>query len=407
MTTPFSRAVWARRALSLLRLSLVVHILGLGLGNAIFEAGAVGTFASLAGYYLLDWRGSNLRRLRPRWPYFLFLALIVFGVVHSVSPASGRYVLCHIWYKGPLLVLAGLEVVRSWRDLGLFVWAFAAMACLRGMAGTWELAKHHGWLAEKRVGNLMSLALPLCFCLPLFLPRAWPAWQRWLATALVALPGFVTWAGAQARSGWIGLCVAALAFFWMRMSTRKALLVAALVVATLSLAQPGHLNTREVARDARWEIWGVALKVWEAHPLLGAGVNAFEHGYRQLGIVFDPQVYGDDLPHPHNIYLQFLAENGLVGLAVFLNFALGFVVREGRRIRAALAAAGRNRGRPSRNFTYWFAAACCWSAFVGYLASGLSAHSFYRGWWLSAAMTLMGLALGACTAAPRQPEDRS
>jgi hypothetical protein len=400
------RAAWAARALDLLRLSLVVHILGLGLGTAVFEAGAVGTFAGLAGCYLLDWRGSNLRRLRPRWPYFLFLGLIFFKVGHSVSPASGLYVLKHIWYKGPLLVLAGLEAVRSWRDLGLFAWAFAGMASLRGLAGTWEFGTH-GWIAEKRVGNLMSMALPLCFCLPLFLPRSWPAWQRWLATALVALPGLITWAGAEARSGWIGLCAAALAFFWMRMSTRKAILAATLVLAALLLAKPGHLNPYDVAADARWKIWGVALEVWKANPLLGAGVNAFEPAYRHLGIVFDPARYGDDMPHPHNIYLQFLAETGLVGLAVFLNFAVGFVVREGRRIRAALALAAADRGRPARDFTHWFAAACFWSAFVGYLASGMSAHSFFRSWWLSAAMTLMGLALGACAAEPDRPGDRA
>jgi O-antigen ligase len=397
------RSAWADRARGLLRLSLAIHILGLGLGNAVFEIGAVGTASSLAAYYLLGWRGANLRRLAPRWPYFLFLAVLGLGLVHSVSPASGLYVLRHTWYKGPLLVLAGLEAVRSWRDLGLFAWTFAAMSCLRGLAGTWELGAQ-GWISEKRVGNLMAMALPLCFCLPLFLPRSWPGWQRWLATGLVALPGFVTWAGAEARSGWLGLCAAALAFFWMRMSTRKALLAAALVAAALFLARPGHLNPHDVAADARWEIWKVALRVWQAHPLLGAGVNAFEAGYRELGIVFDPSVYGDDMPHPHNIYLQFLAETGLVGLAVFLNFAVGAVARAGRRIKAALAEAEARRGR---DFAHWFAAACCWSSFVGYLASGLSAHSFYRNWWLSAAMTLLGLTLGACAAAPDRPGDRA
>ncbi|MEW5774266.1 MAG: O-antigen ligase family protein [Thermodesulfobacteriota bacterium] len=398
------RAAWASRARDLLRLSLAVHVLGLALGNAVFEAGAVGTFASLAAYYILDWRGSNLRRFTPRWPYFLFLATVGLGMAHSVSPGSGLYVLKHTWYKGPLLVLAGLEAVRGWRDLGLFAWTFAAVACLRGLAGTWELGAH-GWIAEKRVGNLMALALPLCFCLPLFLPRSWPAWQRWLATALVALPGLITWAGAEARSGWLGLCAAALAFFWMRMSARKAALAAALVVAAVILARPGHLTLQDVTSDARWEIWGVALKVWLAHPLLGAGVNAFEPGYRALGIVFDPTRYDNSMPHPHNIYLQFLAEGGLVGLAVFLNFALGYALRAGRRIKAALARAANHRGRPARDFTHWFAAACCWSGFVGYLASGLSAHSFFRGWWLSAAMTLLGLTLGALAAAPDDSGD--
>ena len=396
------RAAWAGHARDLLRLSLAVHILGLGLGTAMFEIGAVGTFASLSAYYLLDWQGSSLRRLRPRWPYFLFLAVLLFGVFHSVSPASGCYVLRHTWYKGPILVLAGLEAVRGWRDLGLFAWAFAAMACLRGMAGTWELA-HRGWIVEKRVGNLMSMALPLCFCLPLFLPRAWAAWQRWLATALVALPGFITWGGAEARSGWLGLSAAALAFLWTRVSTRKALLAAGLVLAVLLLARPGHLNPRDVAADARWEIWSAAIQVWKAHPLLGAGANAFEAGYRQLGIVFDPSQYGDDLPHPHNIYLQFLAENGLVGMAAFLIFVLGTVLRCGRRIKRELRQAAEIRDRPAREFAHWFAAACFWSAFVGYLASGMSAHSFFRNWWLSAAMTLLGLALGACTAAPGRP----
>lgn len=393
------RAAWASNARDLLRLSLAVHVLGLGLGNAVFEAGAVGAFASLAASYILDWRGSNLRRFAPRWPYFLFLALVGFKIVHSVSPASGCYVLAHTWYKGPLLVLAGLEAVRGWRDLGLFAWTFAAMAFLRGLAGTWEMGTQ-GWITEKRVGNLMSMALPLCFCLPLFLPRSWPAWQRWLATSLVALPGLITWAGAEARSGWLGLCAAALAFFWLRMSARKAALAAVLALAALLLAQPAHLTPQAVAKDARWEIWGVAIQVWLDHPLFGAGVNAFEPAYRALGLGFDPVRFNDSMPHPHNIYLQFLAETGLVGLTVFLNFALGYALRAGRRIKSALDRTADRPGRPAQDFAHWFAAACCWSSFVGYLASGLSAHSFFRGWWLSAAMTLLGLTLGALATAP-------
>lgn len=395
------RQAWAARALGLTRLSLTVLILGLGLGNALLEAGAAGSAIGLLALYALDWPSTNLRRLRPRWPLALFLGLLALAAAHTIAPSSSLYTLRHIAYKGPILVLAGLEAVRETRDLGLFAWAFTAMAFVRGLEGVFEFATH-GWIAEKRVGNLMSLALPLTFCLPLFLPRAWPAWQRWLATGLAALPGLFTWAAAGARSGWIGLAAAALGFYWIRRSTRKAILAAALVLAVVLLAQPANLTPSAVTADARWEIWGVALKVWQAHPLLGAGLDAFEAGYHELGIAFDPARFDESMPHPHNIYLQFLAETGLVGLAVFLTFAWGYAALAGLRIKDALtlaAAPPRELGRSTRaDVAHWFAAACFWSSFAGYLVTAVSAHSFYRTWWLSAAMTVLGLTLGACTA---------
>jgi O-antigen ligase len=381
----------------LLRLGLVALILGLGLSNALMETGAIISCASLLAYYALDWRGSNLRRLKPAWPIFLMMGLILFKAVDTIAPSASLYALRHLSYKGPVLVLAGLEAVRSRRHLALMAWAFAAMAALRGLSGIREYLGSQN-IAEKRVGNLMALALPMTFCLPLFLPRTWPAWRRWLIAGLVAAPGLFVWAATEARSGWIGLAVAALAFYWLRKGALKAALAVSLVLAAALLLRPANLTPEAVAHDARWEIWGVALQVWKAHPILGAGLEAFEAGYKALGVQFDPTRYNLPIPHPHNIYLQSLAETGLVGLAVFLLFTWGYALRAGLRIRAALAAAARDR----EAFAFWFSAGCFWCSFLGYLAAGISAHSFSRSWWLAAAMTILGLTLGACAHGPEE-----
>lgn len=65
--------------------------------------------------------------------------------------------------------------------------------------------------------------------------------------------------------------------------------------------------------NARFKIWNIALAVWKKNLLFGAG--KFPVIYHQAGNEFSVQV----LTHAHNVFLQFLATAGVIGLFAFLN----------------------------------------------------------------------------------------
>jgi O-antigen ligase len=90
--------------------------------------------------------------------------------------------------------------------------------------------------------------------------------------------------------------------------------------------------------SGRSELWSVAWRIWEDHPVAGVGMHAFMDNassyVRELGpleyakyIVEQPQVV-------HNTYLELLAEAGIVGFALYTGVVAACV-------RCAWRAAGR------------------------------------------------------------------
>lgn len=405
------RAAAAGKCLSLVRWALGFYVLFFPLGMSFQEIGAVATTSALAGYYVLDWRGSNLRRFPLRWVLAAFFALLVFKGLHSICPSASWYALGHNSYKGPLLLLAGLEAVREPRHLRALAWTFVVMSLYSGLDGIYQYftgvdfffgmpdsGRINAMWETGRIGNLMSLTVPVSLALPALLPARWPLAARLAVSALVAFPGLFLLVGAKARSGWFGFIAAMGALAWMRLGTRHALLVLAGLLVLLVAAAPHfpqQLSPEELLAAPRYIIWDVGLDVWRNWPILGAGVNCFSAGYTALGIQFDLSVFGEPVPHPHNIYVQFLAETGVVGTAVLLALLLGNAGWGALRLRArVLAARGADGGLPGHEAV----GICLWASQVGYMVTAFSAHDFFRTWWLGMSMLVAGLALGAALA---------
>jgi hypothetical protein len=99
----------------------------------------------------------------------------------------------------------------------------------------------------------------------------------------------------------------------------------------------GDLNRRltSFSSDGRADYWRIAWREVRAHPLLGGGAGSyvrFWHRYR-------PTSY--ETQNAHNLYLETLAEEGPVGLALLVGaFAMPLVAALRRRGRAGAAAGG-------------------------------------------------------------------
>lgn len=68
------------------------------------------------------------------------------------------------------------------------------------------------------------------------------------------------------------------------------------------------------AIDVRGLYWGVAIKMFRAHPILGVGAGEYPYQFEKyLGYI-----YFAKLPNTHDIFLETLAEFGIVGLLTLL-----------------------------------------------------------------------------------------
>ena len=137
-------------------------------------------------------------------------------------------------------------------------------------------------------------------------------------------------------------------------------------------------------RDARISLWLVALSLFSAAPLVGQGPHTFGLFYqpdtlahhRLAGITVDPHDY---VPWAHNLYLELLAEQGLLG---FIAFVIVF--------SSGLRAAWRTRRvgiAEERAFAIGI-----FSALVGLCFAATVELTLLRQWVVILLFTLLGMA---------------
>ena len=266
---------------------------------------------------------------------------------------------------------------RRWRTLialllfalSLLAW-YALIQHAHGsrMVLTMERPEQYGmrasgtYMCPNHFANLLALAVP--FSVALLILSSAGAFLRLFAgySLLLFLPVLYF---TQSRSAWLGVAAGVavtISLVALRKSLRRFLLV--LVAGPLALALLGaalwtvspmvrervsgaRLDNPDPAVKARFDVWKDTLPMIKECPLLGFGGGSYQW--------IHPRFRSHGLPllinYAHNEYLQFAADYGLVGLALF---GVAFLVTMGRlllRLR-----------RTERDKDAYFIAALCGSA---------------------------------------------
>ena len=190
-------------------------------------------------------------------------------------------------------------------------------------------------------------AIPLAFALSSV--RRTPGWRAlWLGAVVILTIGVVA---SQSRGGMaaaVGMWVAALVVLPRRRQV-LALGVAALAAAALAFSlNPGsweRASSPDPGGTGRVDLWTVAWNMFADHPIQGVGVRNFGRvapSYvREVGPLDDVDlVVKTPDREVHNSYLEFLAENGVIGLVLFLLVAAG-CLRAGLRAARSFADSAR------------------------------------------------------------------
>jgi hypothetical protein len=69
--------------------------------------------------------------------------------------------------------------------------------------------------------------------------------------------------------------------------------------------------------SGRWQFWGSAIDEWEHHPVLGGGAGSFEEWW----LAHRSFYYA--IKNSHSLYIESLAELGVIGLLLTLGLAIG------------------------------------------------------------------------------------
>ncbi len=309
-----------------------------------------------------------LERAHPAFP--LLLPLLAFLGVAGFS----------LWNATSPFLNSGLPELVKWAEMGLILWlvaeradarrlpwlvaGIAAIGLFQAAVGLYQFGlrgegpehflipgtdfyRAYGTFEQPNpyAGTMgMLLALTVGVAGARFFSR--PARREWPGLLLLAAAGSLMAAALIAswsRGAWIGFAaaLAAIALALPRRSRWGILLAGALVVLFLALYAAGLLPARIVARltefaadlriqdvrgvginSANYAVierlahWQSALEMWRYHFWTGVGFGGYEPAYPVFALINWPIALG----HAHNIYLNLLAETGLIGLAAYLLF---------------------------------------------------------------------------------------
>ena len=134
------------------------------------------------------------------------------------------------------------------------------------------------------------------------------------------------------RGAWLGVILAALFLLWHH---RRRLMLSPVVGLALLLALLVPAVRRRIAHELnpsdpfnsvnlRVELWRATFAMMRTgrHPLLGTGLSGFK---KDLAPYKSLQGYNENLIYPHNIFLNFYTETGLLGLAAFIWLSVDWV----------------------------------------------------------------------------------
>ena len=249
---------------------------------------------------------------------------------------------------GGLGIIWHCSVVRFYSDRYAAVTIFSAYVLSGALAAALAVAMvatrlpaaqyaiQHGratgtFILPGELAGYLIVLLPIAYALACVAAKRS---MRVLAWATLAL-GLAALALTYSRAGWIG-CAAAFAFL-LAVRTRYGIGAAAAVVlggviAVLLLFNAHHDPSEDYTRLS---IWQAATQIADRFPLTGVGPFNFSRLYP---LVRSPD--GDPTAfHAHNLYLTFLVEFGIVGLAAVAWTLWRFANELRRRISQADAPA--------------------------------------------------------------------
>jgi O-antigen ligase len=179
-------------------------------------------------------------------------------------------------------------------------------------------------------GGFLAVLVPVAAAV--VVTRRIPTAVRLLAGAAVAL-ALPALAFSYARAAIAAVVLGSLV--WLAVLRPRLTVPVAVVVAVtaLTLAPPAlkerfqETSGEDVA--LRSDIWGAALDIYSQRPILGVGLNNFSEAYSSLPTTLADAsqrrlLHAEQIlvpPYAENLYLNILAEEGIVGIAAFALFA--------------------------------------------------------------------------------------
>lgn len=330
-----------------------------GIPTTLLEILFLAIFAVSLIQKKIRYRGYNPRPITKKysWPIALFLLAAIIGYFISPDARAALGVLKAYFVEPILFFILFInnatkdDLRHSLRFLLVTISVIAFMAIGQKFFG-WSIP--HPWAEELRatsiypypnaVGLFLAPLIVLIFFLRKFVSQFF--WRP-LVLLILAL-GILATIFSKSESAWIGMVVG-LAFGSLLLGglARKTTIIVGIIGLLSLLFVPAVRNPVEkklLLRDwsgvVRKITWNETFEMLKDRPIFGAGLA----GYQKIMVPYHKATAIEIFLYPHNIFLNFWSEVGLLGLAAFfwivVRFFLyirGLLKRDGLERRVAIA----------------------------------------------------------------------
>ncbi len=397
---------------TLMRIFFLLYLLTFSLAPFFRDFFPILCLLCLFPYYALDYKKSTLAFFDGK-KYFLFLyVFLALGVFFSQDVwASFLKVALHS-FTSLALPFVAMESIRNRKELRLVGCTLLLALFGQGLNGIYQYMTGYdlvhgigimgkrltGSFSDYRVGNYIALSLIPAFSMVMFLRSRFGMWS--LPILLLCLtPALFLMVFSYTRNVYITLmCAFILWTVLLRVFPWKLFLTAVLGFVAFLPWLHNRFSWETLRQDGRWDLWNLAFEVFKEFPLLGAGIGQYNSAFRALGL--SPLKDAITINHPHNIYIQFLCENGVIGFALAMCFLLGVLWWGFSKLRFLASHATEGSF-----LLHWRVAALYWCGWGAFLASGLVGHNFFQRWWLALVMAYLGIMIGAVVHALRHVQE--
>ena len=348
--------------------------------------------------YVLVWLANRLRTgsIGNYWRWWDTLVVLWIGSAYLAAAFAGLG--GGAWAKTgdlathTLLLWLVMRAGYTQRELRWVLGALVA-STVAGLAyGYWRMWSgigKSGNLQLHSVGHVNHTAIYVAMMLGVCVSWLFARWQAWrpgrrgfaLAATLLVLASLVVTASRGAIGiGFLLLLILA-ALWWSRWrGPLVASVVATLVIASMLIGFGADVVKKQIDSAAaenvlsfRDGIWRMGFVAWEKYPWFGVGKDNYglithervRAWQTEAGKDYDASRYVQ-FPHAHSLYVNTLAERGVVGFAALVVLLLAW-----------LATLVRHRPRPDdRDFAWlaWGGAASAWIVTAGVGAVNTTLH---------------------------------
>lgn len=287
----------------------------------------------IALFFCLLFKSNDARKIRIEKKYLILITFIFLGMISSALYNQNLLRELGIikgWFIFPLIFsLLLIKNTKNIQDANKILKVYFFSASIMSLLGLFFIATNR-FTFDGRLEifynspNYLAMFLSPAVLIGFYFLHSKPVSKTLLITQIIILINLYF---TYSYSAWIAILFSALLFFLItnkEIFCKKKIVIFSILIFLLAVSQINNQKIQTIfnpenhsSLESRFAIWHSATKIIADNFWLGIGPGNFQEKYLEYQKYFPP--YPEwAVPHPHNIFLAFWLQSGIIGLISFV-----------------------------------------------------------------------------------------